>query len=190
MEVAFLLQKTFGVYFEAPIAIWEHFASYCEIVHYKKEEIIKETNKQEKYGYFLLNGSAGIFLWKENYEVCLELIMAPNFFGDEISLNTNKPSPLICRAIEPITALRISKQNLIFLKQTPIGMQLFLIAAEQSLVIRQQHQIDLLIKTAQQRYTQLLTTQPELIARIPQKYIASYLGITTQSLSRIRRSIK
>ena len=60
--------------------------------------------------------------------------------------------------------------------------------AENSFVEKQQQQIDLLTKTAEKRYTELLQKNPEIIQRIAQKHIASYLGITAQSLSRIRNS--
>jgi CRP/FNR family transcriptional regulator, anaerobic regulatory protein len=189
MTPAQLLQHSFAAFFEAPLAAWAYFAGFCEEVSFKKDEVIKQAGKLEQYGYFIIEGSAGVFLWKENQDVCLELVLAPNFFGDEMSLNTNAATPLETRAIEPVRALRINKANLMQLKSTPIGMQIFLIAAEQGLVIKQKQQIDLLMKTAQQRYEEMLDTQAELIGRIPQKYIASYLGITTQSLSRIRKLI-
>jgi CRP-like cAMP-binding protein len=45
-------------------------------------------------------------------------------------------------------------------------------------------------QTAEERYKQLLTESPEIIQRVPLKYIASYLGITQVSLSRIRAQIE
>jgi len=68
-----------------------------------------------------------------------------------------------------------------------MGMLLFLIGAENSFVEKQKQQIDLLTKTAEQRYVELLRKNPKIVQRIAQKHIASYLGITTQSLSRIRK---
>jgi CRP/FNR family transcriptional regulator, anaerobic regulatory protein len=93
-------------------------------------------------------------------------------------------------ALEDCEMLRISKQNFLKLKETPMGMMIFLNTAEASFVEKQQQQIDLLLKTAEQRYLDLLEKQPLLIQRTPQKHIASYLGITTQSLSRIRKKIQ
>ena len=92
-------------------------------------------------------------------------------------------------ALEKSEMLRISRDNINKLKETPMGNVLFLISAESSYVEKQQQQIDLLLKTAEQRYLELLEKQPNLIQRTPQKHIASYLGITTQSLSRIRKKI-
>ena len=70
-----------------------------------------------------------------------------------------------------------------------MGSLIFLISSESSFVEKQQQQIDLLLKTAEQRYLELLEKQPNIIRRTAQKHIASYLGITTESLSRIRKKI-
>jgi len=92
-------------------------------------------------------------------------------------------------ALENTEMLRISRENIEKLKEGQMGRLIFLISAETSFVDKQQQQIDLLLKTAEQRYIDLLEKQPNLIQRTPQKHIASYLGITTQSLSRIRKKI-
>ena len=85
--------------------------------------------------------------------------------------------------------LKISGASIEQLKRTPMGQILFLISAEHSFVEKQQQQIDLLMKTAEARYRELLEKHPRMIRNSSQKHIASYLGITTPSLSRIRKKI-
>lgn len=183
------LKQSFDNYIDAPIDVWRAFSTLCERVTFKKNEIIKSEGKTEKYGYFILSGSCGVFVWKENNYVCLDLMYEDSFFADYMSLITSQPSPLETIALENTELLRISRQNIQKLKQTPWGSLIFLVSAENSFVEKQQQQIDLLLKTAEQRYTDLLQKQPDLIRKTPQKHIASYLGITTQSLSRIRKKI-
>lgn len=187
--IAKRIKKSFDKYFQAPIEVWQQFASLCELVTFQKNEIIKPAGKPERFGYFILSGSGGVFLWKENNYVCLDIMADEVFFADYMALITQQPSPLETRALENCEMLRISRRNIDALKETPIGQIIFLISAEWSFVEKQQQQIDLLLKTAEQRYLDLLEKQPDLIRRIPQKYVASYLGITTQSLSRIRKKI-
>ncbi len=182
------LKKAFDKYFDAPIAVWKSFVDLCDEVHFKKKEVIKEAGRTEKNAYFILGGACGVFLWKENNFVCLDVVLENNFFADHMSLITEKPSPLRTIALEKTTALKISANNIAKLKKSPFGNILFLLGAENSFVEKQQQQIDLLTKTAEKRYTELLQKNPEIIQRIAQKHIASYLGITTQSLSRIRNS--
>ena len=188
-ELAIRLKASFDPHFEAPLLAWEQFAALCDVVTFRKNEIIKPTGKTEQYGYFILKGSGGVFLWKENNYVCLDLMYEEAFFADYMSLITGLPSELETMALESSEMLRISRKNINELKQTPMGQWLFLISAEFSFVDKQRQQIDLLIKTAEQRYLELLEKQPQLIQRTAQKHIASYLGITTQSLSRLRKNV-
>lgn len=73
------LKAAFDPYYEAPLETWERFASHCEEVSYKKNEIIKEGGKIERYGYFLLEGAVGQFVWKKNNYVCLEFFLRTVF---------------------------------------------------------------------------------------------------------------
>jgi CRP-like cAMP-binding protein len=183
------LKASFGKYPEAPLEAWKNFAELCDLVNFKKNEVIEPYGLPEKYGYFILSGSGGVFIWKGNNYVCLDLMYEEAFFGDYMSLITLQPSPLETMALENSEMLRISRDNIRILKETPIGSMIFLFSAEWSYVEKKQQQIDLLLKTAEQRFIDLLEKQPNLIQRTPQKHIASYLGITTQSLSRIRSKI-
>lgn len=183
------IKQSFDKYFEAPIEVWKSFTDHCKEVKFNKNEVIKPAGRIEMNAYFILEGACGVFLWKENNFVCLDIVLENNFFADHMSLITEKPSPLETIALEKTTALQISTSNIAKLKKSPIGSLLFLIGAENSFVEKQQQQIDLLTKTAEQRYLELMQTSPEIIQRIAQKHIASYLGITTQSLSRIRNEM-
>ncbi|MFN3848097.1 MAG: Crp/Fnr family transcriptional regulator [Spirosomataceae bacterium] len=183
------IKKAFDPYCEVPVQNWETFVDYLEDVYFEKNEIIKRPWETEKYGYFLLEGSCGVFIWKENNYVCLDLIPENNFFADHMSLITQQPTPIETMALERCHALRITKSSIDYLKSFQGGAMLFLIGAEYSFVEKQQQQIDLLLKTPEQRYIEILEKSPKMIQNTAQKYIASYLGITTQSLSRIRKRI-
>lgn len=188
-QIAQRLKQSFDRYFEAPLAAWQEFARHSEVVKFGKNEIIKPYGKAENHGYFILKGSGGVFIWKDSHYVCLDLMYEDAFFADYMSLITQAQSPLETMALEDSEMLRISRDQIDMLKQTPVGMAIFLISAEWSYVEKQQQQIDLLLKTAEERYTEILEKQPNLVQRTPQKHLASYLGITTQSLSRIRRKL-
>lgn len=187
MSIAQQLKNAFDRFGDSPMEAWESFARLCEPVTFRKNEIIKPAGEAEKYGYFILTGSAGVFVWKGNNYVCLDLFYEGVFLADYMSLITHQPTELETVALEPSEMLQISRDNIDRMKQTPVGQLLFLVSAETTFVEKQQQQIDLLLKTAEQRYADLLEKQPNLILRTPQKHIASYLGITTQSLSRIRK---
>lgn len=184
------LKEAFDPYYDAPLESWRNFAKLCEEVSYKKKTIIKEAHRTEKYGYFLLRGATGTFVWKKNNYVCLNIFLENEFFADDLSLTSGRPSPVEIVALEDCSILRITRTDIETLKKTPIGRMLFFVGEQIDNAKNQTQQINLLTKTAEERYLELMETRPELLHRIPQKYIASFLGITTQSLSRIRRKIK
>ena len=189
MVIEEVLKKAFDPYYKAPIEIWKKFCSLCEEVHYKKNQVIKEENKTGKFGYFLVEGAVGTFIKKKNSYACLDLFLENSFFADDWSLLHGKPSPLEILAIEDSFILRINKTNMEILKNTPIGKTLFLSGEENDNAKRQKKQVDFMSKSAEERYLDILQHNSEILNRIPQKHIASYLGITTQSLSRIKRKI-
>ena len=86
--------------------------------------------------------------------------------------------------------VRIKSTDFYKLGLTPVGQIIIQISAETSFIDKQQQQIELLTKTAEERYKILLNKFPNIYNRVAQKYIASYLGITPQSLSRIRKVSK
>lgn len=190
MEPAKILKQAFDKYFPAPIEAWQEFAACCETVQYKKGKVLKPANSRERYKHFIIKGSVGLFLWKENNFVCLDFGFENHFISDYMSLLSGNPTVLEMAVMEDSEMLRICREDYLKLGTTEMGLYLMKVAAEASYFHKQQQQIDLLTKTAEQRYLELLQKHPDIILRIPQKHLASYLGITPQSFSRIRKNIR
>lgn len=184
-----LLKQVFDQFYEAPPEAWEEFASFCTEMIYPKGHIIKPVDGILQYFHFMLSGSIGVFVYKEHTQICLDLAYDYSFVGD-ISMYSGQPSPTELVALEPCTMLRMTMSDYRALCKTPWGGVLCRVGSEISLQYKQQQQIDLMLKTAEERYKELLQIYPTAILRTPQKIIASYLGITPQSLSRIRRQIR
>ena len=107
-----------------------------------------------------------------------------------MSFLIQQPTALEVITFEPTELFRISKPDFDKLTvNTDYGNKICRFASEALFVHKQIQQIDLITKTATERYQELQTKQPNIIQRTPQKYIASYLGITPQSLSRIRKEM-
>ncbi len=186
-----LLKQIFDPYHHASEKNWEAFASRLREVQYAKGQIVKPSWQTEKNLYIIKKGAAGIFLWKENHALCLDLCFENDFFGDYMSFLTQKPSPLYTLCFEDMELLAISHRELNNLyAQSKTGEKIGRVASENLFIHKQNQQIELLLMTAEQRYKKLLDKQPALIQRTPLKHIASYLGITPESLSRIRKNIQ
>jgi CRP-like cAMP-binding protein len=184
------IKQAFDPYFNVPVEAWKSFADIGEVIETTKDQIIKYTDATEKYLNFILKGSGGILLWNNNNFVCIDLCYEGDFFCDYMSFLNQQPTPLEVVTFEPSELFRISKPNFDKLSNnTAFGDKICRFASEALFVEKQKQQIDILTKTATERYIELQTRQPQIIQRTPQKHIASYLGITPQSLSRIRKDL-
>ncbi|MCC7297512.1 MAG: Crp/Fnr family transcriptional regulator [Bacteroidia bacterium] len=184
------LKAAFDPYFIAPIKAWKHFANLGEVISYNKDKTIKESNTIERYLYFILSGAGGVLIWNKNNFVCIDLCYENDFFGDYMSFLSGQTSPLEIVTFEKSEMLRIPKYNFDTLSHSSdYGDKICRYAAEGLFIHKQIQQIDILTKTAKERYIQLLQKQPNILQRTPQKHIASYLGITPQSLSRIKNEV-
>lgn len=182
------IKQAFDPYFNVPIEAWKSFANLGEIITTTKNQILKNRNTTEKYLSFIIKGSGGILLWNHNNFVCIDLCYESEFFGDYMSFLSQQPTNLEVVTFEPSEIFRISRTS--FHKLTGnsnYGDKICRFAAEALFTHKQTQQIDIITKTAAHRYLELQSKQPNIIQRTPQKYIASYLGITPQSLSRIRK---
>lgn len=188
-QLAHTFKNMFDQFYEAPIEAWEDFASLGQVVNHPKDTVLKAQGDRETHMHFLLKGSAGVFVWKENNWACLDFAFQHHFFSDYMSILTGDPTPIQTILLEDSTLFTMKRSDYIDLSRTETGSVITKFSAEYSYVAKQQQQIDLLTKTAEQRYLDLLDREPDIINKVAQKHLASYLGITPQSFSRIRRSI-
>ncbi|WP_422090405.1 Crp/Fnr family transcriptional regulator [Tenacibaculum ovolyticum] len=94
------------------------------------------------------------------------------------------------QALTDVELLTISREDILKLEELSINWLKFLkVIAEQEYIKLEKRVFLLQRETAEQRYRDLLTNQPELLQLIPLTYLSSYLGITQRHLSRIRKSI-
>jgi len=187
MKTEETIKQAFDSYFKVPLEVWKSFTDLGEVMVTTKDQIIKNADTTEKYLSFILKGSGGILLWNNNNFVCIDLCYEGEFFGDYMSFLVQRPTLVEVITFEPSELFRISKANFDRLSNnTEFGDKICRFASEGLFIHKQKQQIDILTKTATERYIELQTRQPKIVQRTPQKHIASYLGITPQSLSRIR----
>ena len=188
-NLASILKTSFNPYFEAPLDIWATFAEQGEVIETSKNEVIKKYGEREKYFYFILKGSGGIMLFSNNNYLCIDLCYDGDFFGDYLSFLTKQKTDLEVICFEPCSLFRISQANFQALAKTEYGKVICQVASDSLFIHKQTQQLELLSKTPELRYLEMLADRPGIIQRTPNKYIASYLGITPESFSRIRKRI-
>lgn len=115
---------------------------------------------------------------------------AARWIADIGSFHSGQPSQLFIEAIEPSVVLQIEKQDLYFLyTNIPKLDRIFKVIIEDKYVELQNRMLQTISSTAQERYVTFLEQYPKLAQRLPNTQIASYLGITPEFLSKIRRDL-
>lgn len=123
-------------------------------------------------------------------EHILQFSMEGWWAADLYSFLTGEPSPYYIEAIEDSELLMITKPSWdLLLKEVPSFERYFRILIQNNLIATQRRLIGSFSETAEEKYHKMLKEFPDIIQRVPQHMIASYIGITRETLSRIRSQI-
>lgn len=166
----------------------ELFLSKIEIRKYKSKTVLLHAGEIATYTYFVNSGILRSFSINDNImEHILHFACESWWIGDMYSYIAQKPSNLFIEVIEDAEVVLISKekQNQLYL-EIPKLERFFRILAENSLVAHQERLLDNLSLTAEERFEKLCKKYPSLIQRLPQKHIASYIGVTPEFFSKMK----
>jgi len=137
--------------------------------------------------YFITKGVARIYYFKEGIDITESFAFENNIIARIESLFTGKPSRKAIQILEDAEIIAINANELFKLYDVfPEIERLFRKIFEAAFVETINRIESIQFYTAEERYRTLFDQAPNVIQRVPLKYIASYLGITQQSLSRIR----
>lgn len=157
---------------------------------YKNEFLIKQKDICNELVFI----EKGIFrhyhYTAEGKEATACFLLENNFAFEVVSFLTRVPSQEIMQALEDSVVYSISYDALQQLySANPLAERFGRILIEEQFAEFKKIVLAQLRETAEERYLKLLEEQPEIIQRIPLKYIASFLGINNTSFSRIRKEI-
>lgn len=159
----------------------------CRDIKFPKGKNIQEIGHRCKTIYFVKSGVVRIYYFKNDIDITESFEFENAFVARAESLFTGDPSRKGIQAIEDTEMIAIDSVKLFQLFDThPDLERLFRKIIESSYVNTVNRLESLQFNTAEERYHNLLKDHPNVLKRVPLKLIASYLGITPVSLSRIR----
>ena len=159
-------------------------------VKYKKNDFLEYEDKIPGNLYFINDGFVRVFHYQNGNEITSHINCPPGFITSFNSFLNCKTSKDNVKCITDCELLKISRNNLDILYQKSSNWETFSkIIYEKSLLYNEQRTQEMITCTADERYYNLMQNYPEIIQNVPLQYIASYLGIEPQSLSRIRKKI-
>lgn len=161
---------------------------YFNLQEYNKNSLLVDLGEVSKDVYFILKGCLRYYYLTEDGREITGFIFQENMFaGSHNSFFNQVPSTQVLETIENSTVLRLSYPSLMELYQkVPKMNELVRKILEHRFAFAQSVIASLITNKPEERYRQLILQQPNLVHRVPLHILATYIGITPVSLSRIR----
>jgi CRP-like cAMP-binding protein len=159
----------------------------CSVKNFRKNEEIQAIGATCKTIYFMASGVGRIYYLKDGVEVTEYFAFPNELIIRAESLFTQSPSKKAIQVLEDSLVVSIPAEPLFRLFEQHHDLErLFRKLIQQAYVETLKRLENIQFLTAQERYEKLIEEKPELIHKISLKHVASFLGITQVSLSRIR----
>jgi CRP-like cAMP-binding protein len=171
---------------------WNFFISKLHRRIITKKSVFIKVNQIENHISFIESGIVRLFIPRDNpeKEITFGFSFKNQFVSAYDSFLTQSPSNYQLQALTETAMLSISYKDLQSVyKSTQIGNLIGRLTAEDLFLIKSKREQNLLNLNAEQRYLKLFKERPELLKSVPLKYISSYIGVTAQALSRIRKRL-
>ncbi len=155
----------------------------------QRNEYLKVKGSIDTKLYFVRSGSLRIFVIDAFEEHTIRFGYQGNFIAALDSFITEQPSELYIQALKKTELLVISKISFMELVNASAeNLQLWHKIMEQMVYQQMERERDILTSSPLERYQRVLQRSPQLFQEIPHKYIASYLRMTPETLSRLKKS--
>lgn len=168
----------------------EIFCSKLILRHIPKKEFLVRQGETCRHIAFINEGLLRLFYDIEGEEHVRQFHFERSFCSEYQSFLTEKPALMSLQALEDTEILLISHTDIHALFRINQEFErIGRILAEQSFIFVSQRFASMLLEEPETRYQNLVRERPKVIQRVPQYMIASYLGITPEALSRIRKRL-
>lgn len=180
----FVLQQ-FATFTENDLQI---LSQYFKPVSYEKDTILLDLGEINDKLYFVEEGVLQEFSYQEEDQTNTHWLMPEgSFVYSTVSFINEVPTEMGIRAIEKVKLLYITKQDLqIIYEKVPQMERIGRLVTEQTLTEYEKFLLLIRYRSSEEKLAWFEETFPTLVNRVPQKYIASYLNIRPETLSRVR----
>ncbi|GAA4335808.1 Crp/Fnr family transcriptional regulator [Mucilaginibacter gynuensis] len=168
---------------------WALIESLVVIKKLRKHQYLLQEGDLWKYHAFVCEGCLRTYRIDDKGQENIMYFAIENWWtGDRESLHSGNPSRSNIDAVEDTVVLLFTYNNFEAIKNTiPVFRELINTIIDRSLVATQNRVHTSISQTAEERYNSFLANSPHLANRVPQHMIASYLGISPETLSRVRK---
>lgn len=166
------------------------FLSHVKKRDFAAGDLILANGQSENYLSFIHSGIVRYYVTPNDKEITFDFAFTNSFYCAYDSFYRRTKTETYIEALTNCELYSISYESLQSLyEKCETAKKIGRTATEFLLDRKVKRELDLLTKTPQERYEQLLKDQPRYIEKIPLKYLASYIGVVPETLSRIRKRI-
>lgn len=154
----------------------------------RRNDYLLKAGAIEKYIYFIEEGTIRAFITEGEEEYVIRFGYKNSIITALDSFFSGHPTHLTLQAIKQCRIKSVSKNAFdAFIDSSKENAQLYRIILEQLVIQQMEREIDILTTSPALRYQRVLKRSPQLFQEIPHKYIASYLRMTPETLSRLKK---
>lgn len=186
-----ILQEIEKTYMPLSNKCKQEFIACSKVSTFKRGDVVVSEGQFSKKAYLIVEGCSRAYYLKDGKDISDWFTFENEFMAPIVSFFSDKPSPHYVEFIEDSTVLEFSKDSIDKLTSKHHDFERFIsrVVTETMLGLCERL-YTIQFNKADERYTHLLQIYPNITNRIPLTHIASYLGITLETLSRIRNPKK
>lgn len=167
----------------------DHAGLWKRTLVVERNEVLKNQGACDTQFYYIVSGTIRVFFEDEMEEQVLRLGYPGEFIGALDAFLSVRPSELNIQALKKCELKVIEKKAFDLLIRSNMENLLLWAKILENIVVQQlEREVDLLTSSPQKRYQKVLSRSPQLFQEIPAKYIASYLRMSPETLSRLKKS--
>ncbi|MGH2553380.1 MAG: Crp/Fnr family transcriptional regulator [Chitinophagaceae bacterium] len=169
----------------------ENILPIIRIRKFDKKEIITRAGDVEEYFNFIFKGLVRKYYIKGRHQYNTQISFEGHMIVSQESFHSRKPSEYFIETIEPTTLVSILHDDLEIMYAASHKMErMARLLITYAMVLKDRWQIQLVKMTPRERFLNFVTRNPELLQRVPQKYLASYLNIKPETFSRFKHLLR
>jgi CRP-like cAMP-binding protein len=174
-------------------AYWDRYLEFQQRLEVPAKTVLLEEGKVSQQYIFIEQGCVRAFLYKDGEDKTVQFFFEQQGLASLESFINHTPSLFSVETIEPSVVYLLPRQYVLQLMDELSREPDFLQMMMHMMASRQTHYmhefVSFIRDTPEERYQRLLKDRPHIVQRIPQHYIASYLGVSTVHLSRIKSKL-
>jgi len=163
----------------------------AKVRRFGKREFLTKAGEVENHFNFVIKGLVRKYYKKNNHEINTQISMEGHIILSQESFHSRTPSEYFVETIEPSVFISIEHDDLEHLYSQSKKMEhLGRLVITHTMMLKDRWQMQMVKMTPRERFLNFVMKNPDLLQRVPQKYLASYLNIKPETFSRFKHLLR